>query len=574
VNPTVPVRRVLQRIPLRVTLVIALVLLAAIGLTATGVVVTSAIRGYLVGQVDKDLSVLIHRNPPQSTSPGGGAGGGDGDGPGATPFETSRDEYYAIADRTGKIYGNLVGTTHGAEPPELSATQLRAVADHGPFTLSAGGHGTPWRVQVVRTRLLTSATAPPVPIIYVRAVSLADVQDTTHHLVVLELIVGAVVLVLLGGLSYVVVRTSLRPLKQMETTAAEIAAGDLTRRVPERDPRTEVGRLSQSFNAMLGQIETAFRERQASESTALASERRMRRFVADASHELRTPLTSIRGFAELYRQGGVPQGEELNRVMRRVEDEAARMGLLVEDMLLLARLDQQRPIELAPVDLIGVVGDVVHDTRVLAPDREISLSVDGHAAPVVLGDEDRLRQVVTNLVSNAITHTPAGTPVAVSLSVETGPGDGGTALIAVTDQGPGMSEEHRAQVFERFFRVDPSRTRAAGGSGLGLSIVAALVAAHGGRVGVQSAPGSGSRFLVELPLLGPLEDTEDTEVTEMTDVTEVTEVPNGEIAVSAAGSQVDHRFPGDAGEASAAPTPESSATPASTSPAPRARNPA
>ena len=188
-------------------------------------------------------------------------------------------------------------------------------------------------------------------------------------------------------------------------------------------------------------------------------------------------------------------------MMRRVEDEAARMGLLVEDLLLLARLDQQRPLELAPVDLIGVVGDVVHDTRVLAPDREITLSIDGDVAPVVLGDEDRLRQVVTNLVSNAITHTPAGTPVAVSLSVDPRSGGGGTALIAVTDQVPDMSEEHRAQVFERFYRADPSRTRAAGGSGLGLSIVAALVAAHGGRVGVQSAPGSGSRFLVELPLL-------------------------------------------------------------------------
>ena len=270
--------------------------------------------------------------------------------------------------------------------------------------------------------------------------------------------------------------------------------------MPESDPRTEVGRLSLAFNAMLGQIESAFRAREASESSALASEERMRRFVADASHELRTPLTSIRGFAELYRQGAVPDPQSLDRVMRRVEDEAARMGLLVEDLLLLARLDQQRPLEHEPVDLLEVAGDAVHDARVLAPDRTIGLDLLGDGAPVVLGDERRLRQVVTNLVSNALTHTPAGTPVQVTVEVTAADADGAQrVLLAVADHGPGMTEQDRAQVFERFYRADPSRTRAAGGSGLGLSIVAALVAAHGGRVGVQSAPGEGSRFLVELP---------------------------------------------------------------------------
>jgi two-component system OmpR family sensor kinase len=356
-----------------------------------------------------------------------------------------------------------------------------------------------WRVVVTRRNFGNPFDNTVTPGLYVRAVSLDEVEDTTHRLVVVELLVGAVVLLLLGGLAYVVVRTSLKPLRAVEATAAEIAAGDLSRRVPESDPRTEVGRLSQAFNAMLGQIEQAFRAREASETSALASEERMRRFVADASHELRTPLTSIRGFAELYRQGAVAGPEDLERVMGRVEQEAARMGLLVEDLLLLARLDQQRPLEQEPVDLLGVVGDAVHDARILAPDRTIGLEL-GDAAPVVLGDEGRLRQVVTNLVSNALTHTPAGTPVTVSLEVTPSPDDGpDRVLLAVADQGPGMSESDRAQVFERFYRADPSRTRGAGGSGLGLSIVAALVAAHGGRVGVQSAPGSGSRFLVELP---------------------------------------------------------------------------
>jgi two-component system, OmpR family, sensor kinase len=537
VNPN-PARSLLARTPLRVQLVVALVLLAAIGLTAAGALVTTQIRGYLVGQVDKDLQQLAQRPPPNQ-----GDGAPDGS-EGSAPFETSRDEYYAFAATSGKLIPGNAHSTNKAVPPALSPGQIRSAAGEGAFTVRADGRGAPWRVVVRLTQAHAQGSPVVVPVLYVRAVSLADVENTTHQLVVVELLVGVAVLVLLGGLAYMVVRTSLRPLEEMEGTAAEIAAGDLTRRVPESDARTEVGRLSQAFNAMLGQIETAFRAREASESSALASEQRMRRFVADASHELRTPLTSIRGFAELYRQGGVPSGEELDRVMRRVEDEAARMGLLVEDLLLLARLDQQRPIELAPVDLIGVLGDVVHDTRVLAPDREISLSIEGDAAPVVLGDEDRLRQVVTNLVSNAITHTPNGSPVAVGLAVGPGPG-AGTALVSVTDHGPGMSEEARAKVFERFYRADPSRTRAAGGSGLGLSIVAALVAAHGGRVGVQSALGSGSRFLVELPLMDPREPEHADEVL---------------AAGPAAGSQAGHRFPGE--------------TDSSNEPAPPARHPA
>ena len=490
---TEPFRPVLQRIPLRITLVVALVVLAAVGLTVTGVVVTTQLRSYLVHQVDRDLEQLSQRPPP------GGAGGGDA---GDSPFETSRDEYYALATTQGSIASTNERITNDANPPALTPPLLRQNAGRPPFTVGSDNHGPQWRVIVRHETAQVRATGQLVPVLYVRGVSLGDVQSTTHRLVAAELLVGAVVLTLLGGLAYVVVRTSLKPLREVEDTAAEIAAGDLTLRVPEADPRTEVGRLSQAFNSMLGQIESAFRDREVSEAAALASEERMRRFVADASHELRTPLTSIRGFAELYRQGAVTDPADLQRVMRRVEDEASRMGLLVEDLLLLARLDQQRPLEWRPVDLLPVVGDAVHDARVLAPEREITLDVHGDGAPVVLGDEGRLRQVVTNLMSNALTHTPAGSPVAVSLEVSAAPtgGGDGSVLLVVADQGPGMSEVDRAQVFERFYRADPSRTRSAGGTGLGLSIVAALVKAHGGRVGVQSAPGAGSRFLVELPL--------------------------------------------------------------------------
>ena len=301
-------------------------------------------------------------------------------------------------------------------------------------------------------------------------------------------------------LGYGVVRSSLRPLVEVEQTAGAIAAGDLSRRVPEADPRTEVGRLSRALNAMLGQIESAFTAQANSEGAARASEERMRRFVADASHELRTPLTSIRGFAELYRQGAVPDSTAVTRVMRRIEDEAARMGVLVEDLLMLARLDEQRPLERLPVDLLTIASDALHDARVLGPDHPSHLDVATHGvAPVVLGDEARLRQVVSNLVSNALVHTPPGTTVSVRIANERADDGAQWVLLEIADDGPGLAPDARIRIFERFYRADPSRTRASGGSGLGLSIVAALVAAHGGTVRVESEPGEGTTFQVRLP---------------------------------------------------------------------------
>jgi two-component system OmpR family sensor kinase len=308
------------------------------------------------------------------------------------------------------------------------------------------------------------------------------------------------------------VRNSLRPLTEVERTAAAIAAGDLSQRVPAGDDRTEVGRLATALNGMLSRIEYGFRAQQASEEQARASETRMRRFVADASHELRTPLTSIRGFAELYRQGAVGTPEETARLMQRIESEGARMGVLVEDLLQLARLDQQRPLTLGPVDLAELAGDAVHDARAVQPDRPITLHLDEALSevPVVLGDEARLRQVVGNLVTNALVHTPPTAPVTVSVSDEPAPtegtadgDDGGVVVLRVSDQGPGMAPEDAARVFERFYRADPSRVRTAGGTGLGLAIVSALVHAHGGTVYLDTAPGRGATFTVRLPRSGP-----------------------------------------------------------------------
>jgi two-component system OmpR family sensor kinase len=300
------------------------------------------------------------------------------------------------------------------------------------------------------------------------------------------------------------VRKSLRPLAEIERTAAAIAGGDLTQRVPELDPRTELGQLSAALNMMLAQIEAAFQARAESEKRAVRSEERMREFVADASHELRTPLTTIRGFAELYRQGAARDPAD---VLRRIEDEAARMGLLVEDLLLLARLDRERPLRHAPVALTGIIVDAASAAHAVAPDRTIDLDIERPAdGLVVLGDEARLRQVVGNLVSNALTHTPQGTSIALRLRAD---GDD-HAIIEVADRGPGLTTEQTQRVFERFYRVDKARTRRAAstagssiphsGAGLGLAIVAALVAGHDGTVEIDTAPGEGATFRVRLPL--------------------------------------------------------------------------
>ncbi len=343
-------------------------------------------------------------------------------------------------------------------------------------------------------------------------------------------------MIALAVLGVAIVRASLRPLTDIEKTAQAIAAGDLSRRVPDQDPRTEVGRLGRSLNRMLAQIESSFQARTRSEAAARRSEERMRQFVADASHELRTPLTAMRGYAEYYRQRGgvrddteavaeassgtapaeltagdpaaamVPHngtgqlsGPDLDRIMQRVEQESARMGVLVEDMLLLARLDQQRPLERHPVDLLTLAADAVQDARIIAPDRSIELSVGSATAFLVLGDEVRLRQVIGNLMSNALTHTPDGTPVTVRILA--GPREPVPSIVLeVTDQGPGLPPDQAERVFERFYRADQARTRKAGGTGLGLAIVAALVVAHGGTVALRTAPGEGATFRVTLPL--------------------------------------------------------------------------
>jgi len=352
-------------------------------------------------------------------------------------------------------------------------------------TTDGSGAAVPYRVLAVPVVVGGPIAGVFLTAAYV-ATPIVGLDETLRRLVAVDIAVTAAILVALGLLGYAVVRVGMRPLVEIEATAGAIAAGDLRRRVAREDDRTEIGRLGTSLNAMLATIEQAFADQRASED-------RLRQFLADASHELRTPVTSIRGYAELFRRGAAERPEDLATAMRRIEDESIRMAGLVDDLLLLARLDQGRPLEREPVDVAIVAADVVADAEALAPEREIHLEVEGPL--VVLGDEGRLHQVVANLVTNARRYTPERSPITVRASTRAN-----RVVLEVVDQGGGIDPEHLPHLFERFYRADRSRARGSGGSGLGLAIVASIVEAHGGTVRVASEVGVGSTFTVELPL--------------------------------------------------------------------------
>nr|WP_230596420.1 HAMP domain-containing sensor histidine kinase [Rhodococcus sp. 15-2388-1-1a] len=463
------IRGRIRSLPLRFTLVAALLLLVGLGLLASGVAVTSSLETSLMRRLDSQLIEASRgwaqpdaRPLPPVDEP--------------NPSRPPSNFFVRSVANDGTVRGPINDVAE--DVPDLSGTPSAVPTTVG----SEGDAAKEWRVITV-TNNEGSTTV---------GMSLNANQQTVSRLVVLQFYIGAAVLLALAVIAYFVVRRSLRPLREVETTAAAIAAGDLHRRVPEWSEKTEVGRLSAALNGMLSQIQRAFAATAASEEAARASEDRMRRFVADASHELRTPLTTIRGFAELYRQGAM---SDIALLMNRIEGESARMGLLVEDLLMLARLDAQRPLEVRRVDLLTIAADAVHDAKAVSPQRDISLKVlAGPGIPEVDGDDARLRQVLANLVGNAVRHTPESASITVCVGTTQS-----SVLLEVQDTGPGLREEEAAHVFERFYRADSSRTRESGGSGLGLSIVAALVAAHRGTVRVQSVPGQGATFRVELP---------------------------------------------------------------------------
>jgi two-component system, OmpR family, sensor kinase len=458
-------------VPLRVGLVAATLLLAACGLMVSGVAVTSILRHSLINRVDQTLldasrswAQSPREIPPMRRSP---------------TVDRPPSNFYvrsiAPDGRTWKVVND-----RNAEPALPDDNDVGA----NPTTVgSVDKSDVRWRAVSVRGPLGRLVTV---------AYDLSDVQHTVGALVWLQLGIGIAVLLVLALAGYWVVRQSLRPLMEVEQIAAAIAAGQLDRRVPERGSRTEVGRLSLALNGMLAQIQRAVASSESSADKARTSEERMRRFITDASHELRTPLTTIRGFAELYRQGAA---RDVEMLMSRIESESRRMGMLVDDLLLLARLDAQRPMERRRVDLLALASDAVHDAQAMAPKRQITMVVlDGPGTPEVLGDEAWLRQVLGNLVTNAVQHTPDTADITVRVGT-----DGADAVLEVVDEGPGMSQQDALRIFERFYRTDSSRTRTSGGTGLGLSIVDSLVYAHGGAVVVTTAPGAGCRFQVSLP---------------------------------------------------------------------------
>jgi two-component system OmpR family sensor kinase len=443
----------MRRLSLRARLLLGVCLLTAAGLIAADAVTYASLRSFLIHQVDVSLES-------GQRALGGPAHGG--------PPPEGIDW---VGNQLGpSVHGRclvnscspplLPATIHFSDEPEPSAY----------FTVSSRDHKESYRVRA------SVFIGDPITIFV--AESLAGVDSTLHRLLWIEFLVTAAVLAALAALGVWVVRLGLKPLRAIEATAVAITAGDLSLRVEHADEQTEVGRLGAALNTMLDRIE--------------ASDKRLRRFVADASHELRTPLTAVRAYAELFDRGAKAHPEDLERSMTGITRESERMSLLVDDLLLLARLDEGRPLEREPVDFAAVVAEAVDAARAVEPERPIEVSFE----PVtVTGDRGRLRQVLDNLFANVRAHTPVGTPVSVELRALNG-----KARLTVADHGPGLAEEDAERIFERFYRVDTSRARASGGVGLGLSIVAAVVAAHGGSVEAEATPGGGATFVITLPL--------------------------------------------------------------------------
>jgi two-component system OmpR family sensor kinase len=609
-------RRLSDRTSLRAKLITAVLGLVILAITAISIASVVMIRQYVTTRPDGDLTGQLAFT---TSGPPGLVGIGT-----AWPTKSNIVEGVQVPGQQLAWAGGFNG------PRTISPDPLPRLPTHGlwtgklgsgptvrSFSAQAGTHT--WRVVAQTVQAENPTTGQPEgTAILVFAEDVGDINALTMRLVMFDLIVGGAIVLVIAAAGAAVVRANLRPLDDIELTAGQIAAGHLGHRVPEGDPRTEVGSLGRSLNAMLTQIERAFRSQAKAERAAHLSEERMRRFIADAAHELRTPLTTIRGFAAHYRQrggahalapavspdvaaagagagagagksqssrtgaavpayvnvvsggragagAGAPAGQggdqpagtgagewtaaDLDHLMGRVEAEATRMGLLVEDLLTLARIDQQRPLAVAPVDLLSLAVDAVHDARIVSPGRPIDLIVAPGTAFIVNGDEARLRQVLANLVNNALTHTPSGTPIRVkiasgTLAAPTGHGagsarfaafgsagaaDGGAGagfrvgeadadddddagaagggrhpgpavVLDIEDDGPGMTTDQAQRVFERFYRADAARNRASGGTGLGLAIVHGLVTAHGGTVAVRTAPGQGADFQVRLPL--------------------------------------------------------------------------
>jgi two-component system OmpR family sensor kinase len=463
---------------LRGRLLIGVVTLVVLGLLTVDVATYATMQSFLLSRVDSQLTLGRAVAVRALGGPNEGAGS-----PSADQFPTGTVIELVAPDGTvltTRVSGPVFATPSAARPV-LPKTLPNAGIDKAGAAYNVEGRGG-----VSAFRVIDWPEDSFGGDFVVFAIPIDDVQSTLRQLLLQAILISLGVLAATAILALFIIRIGLRPLQRMGAVAQDIAAGDLTKRVEPATPRTEIGRLGLALNGMLSQIEAAFAER-------TESNNRLRRFIADASHELRTPLTSIRGYSEMLRRGANESPNDAELARRRIEEESVRMSTLVDDMLLIARLDQGRPLERKPVDLQAIAADAASDARAVAPQRQITLTSPG---PVVVeGDDLRLRQVVGNLVRNALVHTPQQTAVEIGVSTENG-----TGRMSVVDHGPGLQAKDMERIFEPFYRADPSRSRDSGGAGLGLSIVTAVVSAHGGKVNVKETSGGGVTFEVELPL--------------------------------------------------------------------------
>ncbi len=537
-----------ESISLRSKITGVTVFVVTVGLLVVGVGTLTVLQRTLVDEVDRQVRQAADELP------GSFAVDEFDSFEALTPSIFSNPFYFGAVDAEGRLIDDNITMANHGQAPDVSRLTLSYVSSlEGGITLTSADRTTQWRVATFPLRVTEGESGASQQATLVIGADLADANGIIGSFASIFLGFGLVVVILSAALTRLLVTSTFRPLRDVEATAARFAGGDFSQRLGGATPNTEVGRLSGSLNAMLSRIDRAFADRAATIS-------QMRRFVGDASHELRTPLVSVRGYAELYRMGALTDEEQVGQAMERIEKEAIRMGALVSDLLELARLDESRPLELAPVDLVPLARDAALDARASAPDREVTVVVEAHTATttgadaalthhetpsipgpvstqsslagsafarlrvrrsrrdatpaasaplivapestrvsaVVLGEENKIRQVITNLIGNALRFSPSGTPIELVVGVDH---DSERATIAIVDHGDGIPPQLQERIFERFFRADSSRARDTGGSGLGLAIVASIVALHNGQVDVLDSPGGGATFRVSLPLL-------------------------------------------------------------------------
>ena len=454
-----------------------------VGLLSIGIGTVMAIERYLVGEIDRKIGDAAESLPDLLTT---------------MDFESfdrtrqrgiSSEFYLAAVSASGQVMMSNLQSGNEHYAPDVSRLSLGVISDATePLTLTSNDGETTWRVMTYRLRIVNASSGQALPATLAIGVDLSDTRQIVGSFSSIFLAFSLVVIVLSAALIRLLVSTTFRPLRQVEETAARFAGGDYTQRLSQQTPNTEVGRLTRSLNTMLSRIDRAFADR----ADTIAQ---MRRFISDASHELRTPLVSVRGYAELYRMGALTDKADVGQAMERIEKEATRMTTLVTDLLELARLDESKPLQMAPVNLSQLAEDAALDTRAQAPDRMITVNQSGDDV-VVLGEEDKVRQVFVNLLQNALRFSPDTSPIEIEVAILPTPDRG---IVRVVDHGEGIPPQIRENIFQRFYRADQSRTRDTGGSGLGLAIVDSIIRRHRGTIRVVETPGGGATFEFTLP---------------------------------------------------------------------------